>query len=227
MHDITLYGHMTVDKIFDGFEERQTLGAMANMWRTFKQIAPELDVRLCPTSIGEALIYVDRDSSTRYSNDVLDIKTKSPIIKESKMSHALYINKLSDVSWLPKLPGIISADVCAGTKVNVDLLQYLDYFFIADEDAFADITTMAKLTKGTVILHTSKSSVISDGKIEKKYTLDDSLYVPKSNVLGAGDMFASSFLYGLNKNLTMDQIQKFAHETTSSLIKSANDPENE
>ena len=42
MHDITLYGHLTVDRIFDGFEERQTLGAMANMWRTFKQIAPDL-----------------------------------------------------------------------------------------------------------------------------------------------------------------------------------------
>ena len=129
MHDITLYGHITVDKIFDGFNEHQTLGAMANMWRTFKHIAPDLDVGLCPTSIGEALIYIDRDSSTRYSNAILDIKTKPPIIKESKISHALYINKLTDVSWLPKLPGIISADVCAGTKVDVNLLQYLDYFF--------------------------------------------------------------------------------------------------
>ena len=223
MHDITLYGHLTVDKIFDGFDEHQTLGAMANMWRTFKQIAPELDVGLCPTSIGEALIYVDRDSSTRYSNAVLDIKTKSPIIKESKISHALYINKLSDVSWLPKLPGIISADVCAGTKVNVDLLQYLDYFFIADEDAFADITTMAKLTKGTVILHTSKSSIVSDGKIEKKYTLDDSLYVPKSNVLGAGDMFASSFLYAIHTNKDVESAMSYAHETTSKLIRIENE----
>ena len=223
MHDITLYGHLTVDKIFDGFDAHQTLGAMANMWRTFKQIAPELDVGLCPTSIGEALIYVDRDSSTRYSNAVLDIKTKSPIIKESKISHALYINKLSDVSWLPKLPGIISADVCAGTKVNVDLLQYLDYFFIADEDAFADITTMAKLTKGTVILHTSKSSIVSDGKIEKKYTLDDSLYVPKSNVLGAGDMFASSFLYAIHTNKDVELAMSYAHETTSKLIRIENE----
>ena len=56
MHDITLYGHLTVDRIFDGLTERQTLGAMANMWRTFKQIAPELDIGLCPTSIGEAIV---------------------------------------------------------------------------------------------------------------------------------------------------------------------------
>ena len=117
----------------------------------------------------------------------------------------------------------MSADVCVGKKVDENLLQYLDYFFIADDDAFADITTMAKLTKGTVILHTSKSSVISDGKIEKKYTLDDSLYVPKSNVLGAGDMFASSFLYAIHTNREVVEAVSYAHETTSKLIKKENE----
>ena len=223
MHDITLYGHMTVDRIFDGFEERQTLGAMANMWRTFKSISSNLNVGLCPTSIGEALIYVDRDSCTRYSNAVLDIKTKPPIIKESKISHALYINKLPDTTFLSKLPGIISADVCAGKKVDESLLQYLDYFFISDEDAFADITTMAKLTKGWVILHTNKSSVISDGTTEKKYKLDNSLFVPNSNILGAGDMFASCFLYAIHTNREVVEAVSYAHETTSKLIKKENE----
>ena len=217
MHDITLYGHMTVDRIFDGFEERQTLGAMANMWRTFKQIAPELDIGLCPTSIGEAIVYVDRESSTRYSNFVPDLKTNTPLIQKSKISHAMYINKLLDVSWLKDLTGIVSADVCAGKRVDSNLLQYLDYFFIADEDAFADITTMASLTKGYVILHTSKSSIVSDGKIEYSYTLDDSLYVPKSNVLGAGDMFA------IHSNKDIKSAMTYAHETTSKLIKTENE----
>ena len=223
MHDITLYGHMTVDRIFDGFEERQTIGAMANMWRTFKQIAPELDIGLCPTSIGEAIVYVDRESSTRYSNFVPDLKTNTPLIQKSKISHAMYINKLLDVSWLKKLTGIVSADVCAGKKVDSNLLQYLDYFFIADEDAFADVTTMASLTKGYVILHTSKSSIVSDGKTEYSYTLDDSLYVPKSNVLGAGDMFASSFLHAIHSNKDIKSSMKYAHETTSRLIKTENE----
>ena len=80
MHDISLYGHLTVDKIFDGFEERQTLGAMANMWRTFKQISPELDIGMIPTSVGEAIVYIDRESSTRYSNFVPDIKTNFPML---------------------------------------------------------------------------------------------------------------------------------------------------
>lgn len=223
MHDITLYGHMTVDRIFDGFEERQTLGAMANMWRTFKQTAPELDIGMCPTSIGEAIVYIDRDSSTRYSNFVPDLKTQKPIIKESKISHAMYINKLLDTSWLKDLKGTVSADVCAGPRVDSALLQHVDYFFIADEDAYADLSTMCKDTRGFVILHTNKSSVISDGRYETKHKIEDSMFVPKSNVLGAGDMFASSFLYGIHLGLPIDQTQKYAHETTSKLIKSANE----
>ena len=192
MHDITLYGHLTVDRIFDGFEEKQTLGAMANMWRTFKLIAPNLDIGLIPTSIGEAMVYLDRDNCTRYSNFVPDLKTNKPIIKQSKISHAMYINKLLDVSWLSDLPGIVSADVCAGPKVDRTLLQYVDYFFIADEDAYADLKTMCKDTKGYVILHTNKSSVMSDGRYENLFKIEEEMFVPKSNVLGAGDMFASS-----------------------------------
>ena len=223
MHDITLYGHLTVDRIFDGFEERQTLGAMANMWRTFKQIAPDLDIGLVPTSIGEAMVYIDRQSCTRYSNFVPDLKTNSPIIKETKISHAMYINKLLDISWLKDLTGIISADVCAGPKVDTSLLQYIDYFFIADEDAYADLSTMCKDTKGHVILHTNKSSIVSDGTAEHSFTIDEDLFVQKSNVLGAGDMFASSFLYGVNQNMPIDQAQIYAHATASELIKSENE----
>ena len=223
MHDITLYGHLTVDRIFDGFEEKQTLGAMANMWRTFKQIAPDLDVGLVPTSIGEAMVYIDRQSCTRYSNFVPDLKTNSPIIKETKISHAMYINKLLDISWLKDLTGIISADVCAGPKVDTSLLQYIDYFFIADEDAYADLSTMCKDTKGHVILHTNKSSIVSDGTAEHSFTIDEDLFVQKSNVLGAGDMFASSFLYGVNQNMPIDQAQIYAHATASELIKSENE----
>ena len=103
------------------------------------------------------------------------------------------------------------------------LLQCLDYFFIADEDAYADLSTMCKDTKGHVILHTNKSSVVSDGRYETKYQIDDSMFVPKSNVLGAGDMFASCFLYGLHLGLQIEEIQKFAHETTSNLIRTENE----
>ena len=117
----------------------------------------------------------------------------------------------------------MSADVCVGKKVDENLLQYLDYFFIADDDAFADITTMAKLTKGWVILHTNKSSIISNGTTEKAYKLDDSLFLPNSNVLGAGDMFASCFLYAIHTNKEISEAISYAHKKTSELIKTENE----
>ena len=49
------------------------------------------------------------------------------------------------------------------------------------------------------------------------------MFISESNVLGAGDMFASSFLYGIHLGLPIDQTQKYAHETTSKLIKNANE----
>jgi hypothetical protein len=223
MYDITLYGHLTVDRIFDGFVEKKSLGAMANMWRTFKKISPNLNIGMCPTSIGEAIIYIDRDSSTRFSNFVNDIKTQTPIIKESKISHALYINKLNDTTWIKNLKGTVSADVCAGSKVDVELLKNIDYLFISDEDAFADVKTMAKLTRGYVILHSNKSSIISNGQKESTYILDENLYILKSNVLGAGDMFASIFLKCILEGKSIEQCQQEAHESTSKLIKLENE----
>jgi sugar/nucleoside kinase (ribokinase family) len=82
---------------------------------------------------------------------------------------------------------------------------------------------MCKDTKGYVILHTNKSSVVSDGRYETNYKIDDSMFVPKSNVLGAGDMFASSFLYGLHLGLQIEEIQEYAHDTTSKLIRTENE----
>ena len=223
MHDVCLYGHLSVDRIFVDFQETKSLGCIANCWRTFKQIAPDLDVGVRPTSIGESLIYVDQQSCQRYSNFVPDIKTQKPIIAPAKISHALYINKLTDTTWLSSLHGIITADVCAGQSINTDLLQYIDYFFISDEDAFADLNTMAKLTKGYVVLHTNQSSHVSNGQQEHAYTMPDNMWVHNSNVLGAGDMFASAFLQGILLNYDIQQIQKHAHQTTSKLIKIANE----
>ena len=36
-------------------------------------------------------------------------------------------------------------------------------------------------------------------------------------------MFASSFLYGVNQNMPIDQAQIYAHATASELIKSENE----
>ena len=67
MYDVTLYGHLTVDRVLTGFEMDNTLGSMANVWKQLITINPILKINLQPTVIGEALIYVDKDKSERYS----------------------------------------------------------------------------------------------------------------------------------------------------------------
>lgn len=218
-YDLCIYGHLSVDRVFNDFIETQSLGCMANVWRAFKRISPDTEIGLVPTSIGEALIYADKDTNQRYSNFVPDVKSQIPEIKDTRISHAMYINKLPDTSWIKNLKGIISADVCAGAAVDTSLLEYLDILFISDEDAFADLKTMSKLTKGIVVLHHSKGSNISDGSKEYEFKINDSMYIPKINVLGAGDIFASSFLHGMLLNKSISECQQYAHYKTSELLK--------
>ena len=33
MYDVTLYGHLTIDRVLTGFELDNTLGSMANVWK--------------------------------------------------------------------------------------------------------------------------------------------------------------------------------------------------
>ena len=49
------------------------------------------------------------------------------------------------------------------------------------------------------------------------------MYVPKSNVLGAGDMFASSFLHAMHTDKDLESAMTYAHETTSKLIRTENE----
>ena len=52
-------------------------------------------------------------------------------------------------------------------------------------------------TKGWVILHSASGSVVSNGEEEFFYKLPEELMLKDVNVLGAGDIFASCFLYKL------------------------------
>jgi len=219
MYDITLYGHLTVDTIFDGNTQKRTLGAMANMWRTFSHIQDNsLKISLSPTACGEALIYIDREDCSRTSNANLNKYLQDAKIKESKISHILYLNELPKLEFLPKLSGIISADTCAGRNLNLDLLPYIDYLFISDEDA-SQIDQILSHMKGITILHSpTGSSVFKDQNQVFVYQIPEIYMVKKVNVLGAGDMFASYFLYALLRQHTLKSAIKFAHIHTSQLI---------
>jgi len=222
MFDITLYGHLTVDTIYDGNDVTMDFGAMANMTRTFKEIGADINLGLCPFAIGKADIYIDRVNSMRDSKASLNDYTLEPIIKPSHISHILYLNQLQNTDFISKLDGIVTADTCKGPKVDVELLKYVDYLFVSYEEMH-DMDELAQYTKGAVIVHTSVGSTVRVKGEKKAFFIDPNMFVKDANVLGAGDIFASCFLYELLKSGSMESAIGYAHKTASDLIRKYNE----
>jgi hypothetical protein len=223
MFDITLYGHLFNDTIIDEQLETMALGGIANCWKALNTIDSNLSVGLSPTALCESNIYLQRkhckrNSISSFNTEIFDIK-----IKESKISHIMYINELPNVDFLPRLDGIISADTCKGTEIkNPDVLQFIDYLFVADEDG-QDIDFLRNNIKGYVILHSPKYSRILRKATDIKYDMPEEWMVQNVNVLGAGDFFASSVLYAIHKGWTLQGAVEYAHHTTSVLIRKYNE----
>jgi len=220
MKDIALYGHLTIDTITDGDTERKTLGSMANVWKALLEIDATLDVGLSPIDVGQALIYIDKPAAQRYSKVNLSLVQHQVKMMSSKVSHLIYLNELTRHDFIPALDGIITADICPGKPVNKDLLQYVDYLFISDEDIQGGLAEYTDATKGWVILHSASGSVVSNGEDEFFYKLPEDLMLKNVNVLGAGDIFASCFLYKLlQEQGDIHTWIEFAHLTTTEIIR--------
>jgi len=218
MKDISLYGHLTIDTILDGESEKKTLGSMGNVWKALIELDSSLNIALSPIDIGQALIYIDRNSSQRYSKATLNLQQNKASVHTSKIHHLIYLNEMSITNFIPTLDGIITADVCPGKKLNRDLLQHVDYLFISDEDC-DDFTSLVEATKGWVILHHSTGSTFSNGDKEYFWKLPEDKILDNVNVLGAGDIFASCFLYKLLQGgQDINQFIEFAHLKTSEII---------
>jgi len=220
MKDIALYGHLTIDTITDGDTEKKTLGSMANVWKALLELDASLDVGLSPIDVGQALIYIDKPAAQRYSKVNLSLVQHQVKMMSSKVSHLIYLNELTRHDFIPALGGIITADICPGKPVNKDLLRYVDYLFISDEDIQGGLSEYTDATKGWVILHSASGSVVSNGEEEFFYKLPEDLMLKNVNVLGAGDIFASCFLHKLLHNEgDIHNWIEFAHLTTTEIIK--------
>jgi hypothetical protein len=222
MFDITLYGHLTNDTIIDGDKETMSLGGLYNCWRTFNELDRNLQVGLMPTVVGTAEITIDRKTSTRTSKANLNETYLQTEIKPSRISHVLYLNELEDTSFLPNLRGIVSADLCKGRELNYDLLKYVDYLFVSDDEH--DVQKLKDYSEGgLVISHTPRGSIIFSGNLVQPYLMHRTHMVEEANVLGAGDMFASCFLYAIHKKWSLHGAIEFAHITTADLIRKYNE----
>jgi len=223
MYDITLYGHLTVDRVFTGFEMDNTLGSMANVWKQLITINSSLKINLQPTVIGEALIYVDKNRAERFSAVNLNMKTKEPVIQDSRWNHVLYINNLPNTDFLKSLKlGITSADICRGEKLkDLSILKNIDILFLSDEDNFYDMDELRSYVKKYIILHSkngsniySKSGSILNTKVE---------VIENVNVLGCGDMLAANFInYYLQTNDVETSI-KNSHIELTKYLRSSNE----
>lgn len=223
MFDITLYGHLTSDTIFDGQLETMALGGIANCWKALTTIDSNLSIGLVPLALGEANICLERKQCKRSSIAELNKEVFEPQIKQSKFSHIMYINELPELDFMYNIDGIISADTCKGRVFNnVNVLKLIDYLFVADEDG-QDIEFLRNNIKGHVILHSPKYSRVLSKETEFNFDVSENLFLSNVNVLGAGDFFASSFLYAIHKKWPINGAVQAAHATTSDLIRKYNE----
>ena len=221
--NITLYGHITYDTIFNGQRVSSSVGSIGNVWRALLWLSNNINIQIEPTEIGEALIFVDEPNCKRASTACLSLKNRTPNINNSDWAHVLYINELNDLSFIKKVrksSRVISADICSGKILkDTSILQNIDYLFISDEDMWlSSIDELASLVKGWVILHNPAGSICCNGKTKFEIRIDKVL--KDINILGAGDIFAASVITNTlqctGKDLK-DIINK-SHNTTSNIL---------
>ena len=221
--NISLYGHITYDTIFNGEQTRYSVGSIGNVWRALLQLSNNFNVQIEPTEIGEALILVDEAKCKRTSTACLSLKNRTPNIYNSDWAHILYINQLNDISFIKQIrerTKIISADICAGRILkDKSVLKYVDYLFISDEDMWLNsIEELSSLVKGWVILHHSHGSVCCKGKT--KFEIRVEKILKGINILGAGDMFAAACISNilLEADRHNKSIISMSHDETYNLL---------
>lgn len=217
--DIAIYGHLSFDNIYEGFNYKSSVGCMGNVWKFLKFKHPDLNIKLEPTDIGESLIMVDVEHSKRTSISRLSLKTKQPTIHDAKINHVMYLNELSDCSFIKQLNGITVADTCNGKplELNKDVLNYVDILLISDEDLNVSIEALTSLVRKYVIVHYPGGSTLCS-KVNEKINFKAE-FVPNINVLGAGDKFAASILAGLDNYHSIDKVIQEAHNSLTDYFK--------
>ena len=219
--DVAIYGHLSYDNIFSGFDYKTSVGCMGNVWAQLKTIGPNIRVKLEPTDIGESLILTSTEQCKRTSISRLSLKTRIPTIHDSEISHVMYINELSDTSFISKLSGFVTADVCNGKPLDTtnDNLKHIDLLLLSDEDASINIEGLVSAVRGYVLVHHAAGSTIYSKTTQPKQFKVE--FVSNINVLGAGDKFASYIIAGLlvDKPQSIDKVIQDAHNKLTEYFK--------
>jgi hypothetical protein len=221
---ISLYGHLITDKIFIGFKTHESLGGIANVWDSLIKLNKKNEVIMKPCSIGEAIVLVNVEKNTRVGRANFNLLTDKPKIVKSDWHHIAYLNQLEDTSFINDITtGIISADVSKESpETIVEHLKDIDFLFISKEDLFNDINELSKITKGWIISHDPNGSTSTNGTETINYEIPEHLKLKNIDVLGAGDMFAGSFINNILQGKTIEESIVLSHKDTFELLKIKN-----
>ena len=213
MKDVSIYGHLVFDTIC-GDEVYSDIGGIANVWKALTKINPNLDISLCPLVIGNSTITIDKTRATREACSYLNQNTVNYHLIPSKISHIAYLNELENIDLIQDLSGFVTADICAGKKLNKSLYPYIDLIFVSLEDLalLEDIS----LFEGEVVIHSPIICKLKSGKIS---ALMPHEVLTDVNVLGAGDYFAASFINAKLMNLSNEDCMKIAQLNTTSYLR--------
>ena len=219
MHDVALYGHLTLDRIFDNFKKDCSIGSIGNVWKHLNKLNPNLKIYVEPTDIGEAMILVNRDTNERASIANLSLRYRKPTLKKSKWNHIMYINELNDISYIKNIKsGIVSADVCRGRIIeDLSILKHVDFLFLSDEDEFCDPNRICKFLRKGLILHHSLGSSFyhNTGKKIDNFKVKQ---IDGVNVLGCGDMLVSGFIDYYLKHQDTSRALQGSHDAISKYL---------
>jgi len=219
---------------------------MSNLLKSMPNCSLRLDRSKGKTS--SAVIMSDVRKNTRTSIvewGVCRNMTGEDLTVESEWSHLMYLDTLDnltcdDIKELSK-HSIVSADLCLGRhpqmlrKKIFKCLEYIDYLILSDVEAESlvqDIKNgtwrsycaeeaakiLGSIVRKAVIVHSPHgSTVCADGQsstFSGKYITDKSL-----NVLGAGDIFAASFINKMIEGSSTADSVRYAHENTTTTLR--------
>ena len=166
-------------------------------------------------------------------------------IDETDWAHIMYADTLEnlDENFLKRVSdkSILSMDLCLSNYSEerktwiISMLKYVDYLIVSDVEAAGLMSStisgaawrsfcteetanfLGSRVKNRAIIHTPHGSTVSNGKNIHSYT---SRYITNKNlnVLGAGDIFASSFITGMLNSGNLEESIAFAHENTTSSL---------
>jgi sugar/nucleoside kinase (ribokinase family) len=192
-----------------------------------------------PTS--EALVVCEGSDKTGYVKwgACKELNNFNP--NPTEWSHFCYIDNLAYLTArdLKNLEGqFVSADLCNNTFSNAErsriygLLHNIDFLILSDSEAMSlansiiaeeVVDFLTHLVKRAVIMHHHQGSIVGV-KGKKQMEFSHKTTYNNTNVLGAGDYFAASFINEYMHVRDIDeQAMKFVHAHTGYLLRTLNE----